>query len=236
VKVYSSKLPPTRGVAPAIFSTFQPYGGDQSGVSLAAGLVDFASGRNSIVTAPGAGSAGEVKMFVFPLLTALANGNHAGMSSIDKPVKSASFFPFGNTYNGGVSLGTGWLAGQLGGAQRVVVSQLSGRGTVKIFSTGSALDGGPSMYLHNPSQHDHSATFREIGSFDPFAEGSGTRIATSSTTTGANLLVSGSTAEGSHVLKFDFLRADAKATTLKAVSLGEVPSLAGSRVVAVAGN
>ena len=92
------------------------------------------------------------------------------------------------------------------------------------------------MYLHNPSQHDHSATFREIGSFDPFADGSGTRIATTSTTTGANLLVSGATPEGTHVLKFDFSRADAKATTLKAVPLGEVSSLAGSRVVAVAGN
>ena len=42
--------------------------------------------------------------------------------------------------------------------------------------------------------------------------------------------------EGAHVLKFDFVRADAKATTLKAVPLGEVSSLAGSRVVAVAGN
>jgi hypothetical protein len=49
---------------------------------------------------------------------------------------------------------------------------------LKVFSSGSALDGGPFMYLHNPSQHDHGVTFREIASFKPFAGGSGTQVAT----------------------------------------------------------
>jgi FtsP/CotA-like multicopper oxidase with cupredoxin domain len=238
VKVYGSKLPPTTGVAPAIFSTFKPYADDTSGVSLSTGLVDFATGRNSIVTAPGPGSAAQVEVFVFPLLTAIANGSHAGMQMgpVDKPTRSASFFPFGEKYKGGVSLGTGWLAGPLGGAQRIIVSQLADIGTVKIFSSGSALDGGPSMYLHNPSQHDQSVTFREIGSFNPFGAGSGTQVATSSTTTGANLLVSGTSPQGTRVLKFDFVRVDAKGTTLKALPIGEITSLAGSRAVALAGN
>ena len=48
------------------------------------------------------------------------------------------------------------------------------------------------MYLHNPLHHDHGAQFREIASFEPFGESGGTRVATTSTTTGANLLVSGS--------------------------------------------
>ena len=35
----------------------------------------------------------------------------------------------------------------IGGAKRIIVSQLADRGSVKIFSSGSALDGGPSLYL-----------------------------------------------------------------------------------------
>ena len=97
--------------------------------------------------------------------------------------------PFGDDYRGGVSLATGWLAGSLGGAERIVVSQLA-EGTVKVYSSGSALDGGPAMYLHSP-QHGHGAAFREIASFTPFDGAWGTQVATTSTTSGANLLVSG---------------------------------------------
>jgi hypothetical protein len=157
------------------------------------------------------------------------------MGAVDQPIQTASFLPFGKEYRGGVSLGTGWLAGSLGGSQRIVVSQLADHGTVKIFSSGSALDGGPSMYLHNPSQHDHGVTFREIASFNPFAGDSGTQVATTSTTTGANLLVSGISPQGARVLKFDFIRPDATATVLKAVPLGDIRSLAGSRSVVLAG-
>ena len=45
VRVYSSKLPSSPGTAPALFATFSPYAGDRSGVSLATGFVDFATGR-----------------------------------------------------------------------------------------------------------------------------------------------------------------------------------------------
>ena len=69
VKVYRSALPSSPGAPPPVFSTFSPYGEDRTGVSLATGFVDFSTGRNSIVTAPGAGRAAEVKVFAFPLLT-----------------------------------------------------------------------------------------------------------------------------------------------------------------------
>ncbi len=68
VRVYSSKLPSSPGIAPDLFSTFSPYAGDRSGVSLTTGFVDYATGRYSIVTAPGPGTPAEVKVFVFPLL------------------------------------------------------------------------------------------------------------------------------------------------------------------------
>ena len=80
------------------------------------------------------------------------------------------------------------------------------------------------MYLHNPLRHDHGAQFREIASFEPFGGSGGARVATTSTTIGANLLVSG-IGQGetdASVLKYDLVRPNAQSTTLNAVRLGEV--------------
>jgi hypothetical protein len=153
-------------------------------------------------------------------------------------VNTASFIPFGYDYRGGVSLATGWLAGSLGGAKRIVVSQLADSGSVKIFSSGSALDGGPSLYLQSPLLHDHGAHFREIAGFEPFGGSGGTRVATTSTTTGANLLVSG-VAPGStdaSVIKYDLVRPDAQSTTLQAVRVGQVWSGKGAQPASLGGD
>ena len=40
--------------------------------------------------------------------------------------------PFGTDYRGGVSLATGWLTGSIGGAERIVVGQLTGPGAMKV--------------------------------------------------------------------------------------------------------
>ena len=226
VKIYRSLLPLSAGAVPSLFASFNPYGEDRSGVSIATGFVDFSTGRESIVTAPGPGSPSEVKVFAFPLLKPIdKNGEgHTHTAATDQPVNTASFIPFGNDYRGGVSLATGWLAGALVGAKRIVVSQLADKGSVKVFSSGSALDGGPSLYLQSPLHHDHGANFREIAAFEPFNGSAGTRVATTSTTTGANLLVSGVAAGGADasVLKYEFVRPNAQATTLQAVRLGQV--------------
>ena len=66
VRIFSSDLPRV-GTAPATFATFAPYGSDTSGVRLAAGFVNFLTGRNSIVTAPGLGA--QVKVFSYSLMT-----------------------------------------------------------------------------------------------------------------------------------------------------------------------
>jgi hypothetical protein len=222
--VYEIPLAAASSAGPALFAAFKPYGEDQSGVTVAAGFVDFSTGRESIVTAPGPGVEAKIKVFAFPLLKPIAKADRESAQPADQPVNTSSFVPFGDSYRGGVSLATGWLAGTLGGAQRIIVSQLADRGSVKIFSSGCALDGGPSMYLHNPLHHDHGAQFREIASFEPFSESSGTRVATTSTTTGANLLVSG-TAPGetdASVVKYDLVRPNTQSTTLKAMRLGEV--------------
>ena len=44
VKVFSSKLPGETGKAPEVFSTFTPYPGSQSGVTLATGMVELGLG------------------------------------------------------------------------------------------------------------------------------------------------------------------------------------------------
>ena len=209
VKVFRSDLPSQSGKAPSLFSSFAPYPDDSSGVSVASGFVDFATGRYSIVTAPGPGSAAQVKVFVFPLMppigqrTASAKsesakraGKTADMCPEDagKPNLAAAFMPFGLDYKGGLSLATGWLGGTLGGAERIVVGQLAGPGQVKVFSSGSALQGGPAMYLA-PADHSPIVGFGEMASFTPFDGGAGVTVATTSTTHGANLLVSGVSAK-----------------------------------------
>jgi hypothetical protein len=135
-------------------------------------------------------------------------------------------------------LATGWLAASLGGAKRIIVSQLADSGSVKVFSSGSALDGGPSLYLQSPLHHGHGGHFREIAAFEPFDGSAGTRVATTSTTTGANLLVSGVATGGTDasVVKYEFVRPNAQSTTLQAVRLGQVWSGKGSQPAILGGD
>jgi FtsP/CotA-like multicopper oxidase with cupredoxin domain len=243
VQVYGTALPP-RGTAPRVFANFSPYPGEISGVSLATGFVDFGTGRNSIVTAPGPGAATVVKVFVFPLLKPIAGSRPAGTNGLshgngsDQPETTAQFTPFGADYKGGVSLATGWLAGSLGGAERIVVGQLAGEGMVKVFSSGSALDGGPSMYLQSPNDAGHGARFREVASLNPFGKAGGVHVATTSTTTGAHLLVGSGSGPGpdARVLKFDFVRSEADKSTLESKLLGGAVSLTGAKAAVLAGD
>ena len=242
--MYGSELPSSLGTAPALFSTFSPYPDDRSGVSVSSGFVDFASGRNSIVTASGPGSPAQVKVFYFslmvPIVPATAGGAapHVHPGGSNQPTNTAVFLPFGDSYRGGVSLATGWLAGSLGGAERIVVSQLTGPGAVKVYSSGSALHGGPTMYLDSAMEHGHRVDFAEIASFNPFGVSSGVSVATTSTISGADLLVSGVSAQDRtvQVLKYRFARTSADAVTLEAVPLGKVASAAGSVAYVLGGD
>lgn len=251
VRVYRAPAA-SAGGEPALFAAFSPNGDDRSGVSLATGLVDYATGRNSIVTAPGPGAPAEVKVFAFTLLKPVAGstggmhmpgmeagGTIAGMHEAGepgRPVMTASFKPFGEDYRGGVSLATGWLAGVLGGAKRIIVGQLADAGAVKVFSSGSALDGGPALYLHSPNEHGAGPTFSEMAAFTPFDGGSGTRVATTSTTSGADLLVSGVEAGRARVRKFALVRPEAQATTLQLVPVGEGIAVGGAEAAVIGGD
>ena len=155
VKVFSSKLP-EMGKAPEVFSSFKPYPGTQSGVTVATGLVSYEQGRPYIITAPGPGDPARVKVFRYDLFTptpkALAGGAPKKEGPGD-PVKVAEFLAYDEAYTKGISLTTGWVAGQEGGAQSIVTGQLADKGTVRTWSSGSRLDGAPVMYTHSPDMH-----------------------------------------------------------------------------------
>ena len=72
----------------------------------------------------------------------------AKRSDIHKPANTASFTPFGDRLSRRrLAWPPGWLTGSLGGAEAIVVGQLAGPGAVKVYSSGSALQGGPKTYL-----------------------------------------------------------------------------------------
>lgn len=235
VKVYDIPLAGSNK-GPELFASFKPYGEDKSGVTVTTGMVDFSTGRESIVTAPGPGRPTEIKTFAYTLFQPNAKHRQGIGKVADTLVSNNSFFPFGKDYSEGVSLSTGWIAGSLGGAKSIIASQLTGNGAVKIFSSGSALDGGPSIYLGS-CRCGKDAPFRETASFNPFTEPGGVQVATTSTTTGAHLLVSG-TVEGktqSSVVRYDFVRANEKARSLSPVKLGEVWSGSAGSAAALGG-
>jgi FtsP/CotA-like multicopper oxidase with cupredoxin domain len=246
VKVFRVAAAAAADTAPKVFSTFKPYGDDKNGVTLATGFVDFATGRESVITAPGAGSPAVVKVWAFPLFTPIPGASvpttanlHTGVARgvIDQPINTSTFMPFGGNYRSGVSLATGWLAGSLGGGRRIIVSQLADAGEVKVFSSGSALDAGPALYLHSPSQHDHGATFKEMASLKPFNGQGAVRVATTSTTSGAHLLVSGMSAPGeTSVLKYDLVRPSPQAKAVELRRLGQVTSTRSSQPALLGGD
>jgi FtsP/CotA-like multicopper oxidase with cupredoxin domain len=244
VKVFASALPARIGDAPAVFASFAPYPDSTAGTSVAAGLVDPGSGRFSIVTAPGAGGSGEVATFRFDLYRP-NTGAAAWCAPKDAlppgvPRRTATFRPFGDAYTGGVTIATGWLVGAYGGMQAIVAAQSDGPGVVKVYSTGSALDGEPEVYLKSPDAHDEAITFREVASFAPFADApsSGVRVAATSTVHGADLLVSGLDGKaggGARVRKYGLARASDGARTMAPKLLGEIAAPRGGVPSALGG-
>jgi hypothetical protein len=238
--VFSSKLATAPGTAPALFSTFNPYLDDTNGVSVASGFVDFTTGRYSIVTAPGPGSIAQIKVFNFSLMPLIDKSTKPDDENCEpgerKPAVTNSFLPFGMGYRGGLSLATGWLTGPLGGAETIVTGQLTQPGELKVYTSGSRLQGGPSIYLAS-AEHSAVPLFTEIADFVPFDGASGVSVATTSTTIGADLLVSGvSQGDSAAVRKFRFVRPTDEATTILAQSLGEVLSTAGTSAPGVGGD
>jgi len=140
---------------------------------------------------------------------------------------TAEFLAYDDTYTGGVSLSTGWVAGAEGGAKSIITGQLSGDGTVRVWSGGSRLDGEPAMYTESPGHHSGPIDFAEIASFAPFP-GAGVTVATTSTTTGADLLVSAASDSGLQIGRFALGRSDPGATTVTPTLLNTITTTGGA--------
>jgi hypothetical protein len=243
VKVFSSKLPSEKDKAPDVFSSFTAYPGSKSGVSIATGMVELGSGRESIVTAPGPGDAPQIKTFRFDLYTPTARAQASGTvaehaTKPNEPTMTSNFLAYDENYTGGVSLSTGWVAGAEGGAKRIITGQLGGAGTVRVWSSGSRLDGYPGIYLLSPNHHDAGIKFDQIASFEPFGGGAptGVTVATTSTTDGADLLVSGKAGDTAEVRKYGLARPNPTATTVAPTVVATLPAIGGmSGPVPVAG-
>lgn len=242
VKVFSSKLPADSGAAPETFASFTPYASSRSGVSLAAGMIEAGSGRQSLVTAPGPGEPSLVKSFRWDLFTptprARANGtatqSHSG--GVNVPTMTSQFMAYDEQYTGGVGLSVGWVAGAEGGAQSIVTSQLADDGIVRVWSSGSRLQGRPGVYLENPNHHEQDVKYTEIASFAPFSErGSGVITATSSTPFGADLLIAGRTPVGAEVRTYTLQRPTPDATTLVPRQIAALPVTPGNVALASLG-
>nr|WP_090275997.1 multicopper oxidase domain-containing protein [Mycolicibacterium komanii]CRL69125.1 putative multicopper oxidase [Mycolicibacterium komanii] len=231
VKVFASTLPDAKGAAPEVFSSFQPYPGSKSGVTLATGLVEMGSGRQSIVTAPGPGDAARIKTFHYDLFSPTARmqarqTTHEHDGYPGAPVQTSEFLAYDEAYTDGVSLSAGWVAGEEGGAMSIVTGQLRGDGTVRTWSSGSRLDGFPGMYVQSPNHHDVDVKFARTSSFAPFDGAPGVTVATTSTTAGADLVVSGAVPGGVEVRKYVLGRPRPDATTLAPKPLATLPRLA----------
>jgi hypothetical protein len=139
---------------------------------------------------------------------------------------TSQFMAYDETYKDGVALSTGWVAGGEGGAMSIVTGQLGGEGRVRVWSTGSKLDGQPSMYLESPNHHAENIEYAEIASFAPFGgKTPGATVATTSTVYGADLLVAGMTPGGREVRKYTLERPAPDATTLSPKLVATLPKM-----------
>jgi hypothetical protein len=91
------------------------------------------------------------------------------------------------------------------------------------------------MYLENPNHHESTIAFRQIAGFTPVPGARGVTVATTSTTTGADLLVSTSAPGGSDVRKLGLVRAGPEATTLAPGPSAPVAVVAGPAAAAQLG-
>jgi Multicopper oxidase len=234
IKVFSSTLPGEPGKAPDVFSTFTPYPGSRSGVTLATGMVELGSGRESIVTAPGPGDAPLIKTFRWDLFRPTARAQATGTTTQGHsgkptdPKTTSQFLAYDEKYTGGVAVSAGWVAGPEGGAKSIITGQLAGEGTVKVWSNGSLLDGQPAIYLDNPNHHEADIKYADIASFAPFpGTKPGVSVATSSTEYGADLLVAGMIPGGREVRKYTLERPAPDAKTVAPKQSANLPVIPG---------
>ncbi len=211
VKVFN-----VNGPAPKVVGDFSPYPEQKGGVSVAVGMIEASSGLFSIITAPGPGQPALVRAWRYEL-------ENEFCSPTAGPTKISEFQAFDKSYQGGVTLACEWPSTEIGGAQMVAVGQRTAPGEVRLYSTGSALDGYPGLYTVSPIKHDGPVKFHQVCKLAPFAQ-SGAQVAMTSTIYGADLLVSG----GNELRKYELRQADEKDTVLTPKLVRKVQATSGT--------
>lgn len=117
--------------------------GFSGGVSVAAGMVDD-GGRISVVTAPGAGRAPEVKVFNFDLFGD-AQGTMPDRHGNLAPIEIATFDGAPAEHRGGLSVTTGYPFAAEGGVATILVSTLGGPGVLSAYRLGAPAPASPSV-------------------------------------------------------------------------------------------
>ena len=215
VKVFASG-PTDSGV----FSSWNPYGKFTGGVDVATGMVSD-GGRYNIVTAPGAGMQPLIKSWTFDLYT--PNDSTNWLPRHQRPMRSSSFLAFDKSYQGGVNVATGWVAGELGGFSRIIAGKKAGSSTVSVFTSGSALTGHPEMYLMPANHYMITSTFEKAAEFEAFpGSTSGVDVTSAANTHSADLVVSGIDRGVPTVQLFDLYRAKKVDTTLSVRKLTQM--------------
>lgn len=189
VKVLASGL--NAGNRPP-FTSFHPYGDFRGGVDVATGLVDL-SGREVIVTAPGAGAQPRVKTWIASLMTSADHHDHHsrhGRVAHGAMEPAGSFLAFESSYRGGVSIATGWVAGREGGFSRIIAGKASGSSEVSVWSSGSKQEGHPTMYVEPLHSHEADVEYRRALRFTAFpGSTAGVDVTTAANPRSADLIV-----------------------------------------------
>lgn len=119
---------PYTGVSTS-FNPYPDYVGFRGGVRVAVGNVDTDPNTLEIVTAPGPGRPGQVRVF--------------SLEGVENP--SFRYFPFGPGYVRGIELAVGDVDGATDGRDDLVAAASRGAGSVKVaLSTGTKFDEQPS--------------------------------------------------------------------------------------------
>lgn len=138
-------------------------------------------------------------------------------------MQTDAFLAFDGGFRGGVTVATGWVAGDEGGFARIITGQQTGGGQVAVFSSGSRLDGHPSLYIVPASSMSMTTPFTRSALVTPVPGADGVDVATSANAHSADLVVSARRGSGSVVAVLDVHRPRATADYWTARTLYTVP-------------
>ena len=174
------------------------------GVTVAAGDID-GSGFESLVTAPGAGGAPQVRTWQNPYFykigeTPILPGEQSIMFE-----KTGQFLAFDSAYQGGVQVSTGLVSGStLGGFERILTGAMRSSSRVTVWEVAA---GSEAMPMGNSQVAGPGLSFTLATSFYAFdsGESSGVNVGSVDVSNGSDLLAASTKGSATRVKRFSLL-------------------------------